>query len=109
MSSQHNVFLHVLMYNLFNVSHSLVGTRRFYILESVNFPNICASRVVFVSILGSQTLGGALAPQLKGVEPVGDPPGLRQHQGSDQPASGPGISLEESPKLADDERGLGSS
>ena len=97
MSSQHNAFLHVLMYNLFNV-----GTGRF-------LPNMYASHDVFVSILGSQTLGGALAPQLKGVEPVGDPSGLRQHQGSDQPASGPGISLEESPKLADDERGLGSS
>jgi len=57
---------------------------------------------------GSKNLGRALATKLKGTEPVGDPPRVRQHQRSYQPSPGPGIRLEKSPQLADDEGGAGS-
>ncbi len=62
----------------------------------------------FSFLVGSQTLGGTLASQLQRIEPVGDPPGLWQHEGGDQPSSGLGIVLEEPTKLADDEGGFDS-
>ena len=48
-------------------------------------------------------MGGTLASKLERVEPVGDPPRLRQHEGRDQSSPGLGVLVEESSELADDE------